>query len=294
MGKREGVMLASKTDNLQRSIDRWKTDRIIVQPKIKGVRCRAVLSPAGEVHLLSSQQNEIVSAPHINLAITNVIKKNLQSLPFISAFDGELYIPGVAEQTIIGYCGREYLNADSDMLEYYVFDLINDYTQSVQSHRLMLLWNIFPHPIEHIELVPSTYLLSKNCEAEVLSKMDEFVTAGFEGIIIRNPNALYQPKRTTDLLKIKPAYTMEVQIIGYEEEVSIEGVYKGSLGSFTVQSNSGAVFSVGTGFTRAQRVGYWLCREKYRGSLATIRYQNISEEGRPKPAVFDSFVEERS
>lgn len=118
---------------------------------------------------------------------------------------------------------------------------------------------------------------------------DRVIELGYEGIIVRHNMAPYQRKRSTLVMKFKPKKSDGYKIIGYEEEISIEGVPKGSLGSLQCKSGDGNVFSVGTGFSRDQRDQLWQVREGLNGKVAKVKYQHITS-GRKVPR-FPVFVE---
>ena len=62
--------------------------------------------------------------------------------------------------------------------------------------------------------------------------MDEFykniISNGGEGIMIKRPDSLYKNGRSSDMLKYKPAFDREAEIIGYKKG---KGKYKGKLGA---------------------------------------------------------------
>ena len=62
--------------------------------------------------------------------------------------------------------------------------------------------------------------------------MDEFykniISNGGEGIMIKRPDSIYKNGRSSDMLKYKPAFDREAEIIGYKKG---NGKYKGKLGA---------------------------------------------------------------
>ena len=65
---------------------------------------------------------------------------------------------------------------------------------------------------------------------------DELVKAGAEGAMIRHPESLYESKRYKKLLKYKPEFDAEAEIIGYKRGT---GKYEGLLGSFEMKTQDG-------------------------------------------------------
>ncbi len=102
---------------------------------------------------------------------------------------------------------------------------------------------------------------------------------GGEGLMLRQPGSRYEVGRSTTLLKVKTFHDAEARVIGHQAGA---GRHKGRLGALLVQLASGVKFSVGTGFSDAQRES-----PPPVGSVITFRYQELSEGGVPR---FPSYV----
>ncbi len=102
---------------------------------------------------------------------------------------------------------------------------------------------------------------------------------GGEGLMLRQPASLYVAGRSSTLLKVKTFHDAEARVIGHQPGA---GRHKGRLGALLVQLPDGTEFSVGTGFSDAQRGA-----PPPVGSSITFRYQELSEGGVPR---FPSFV----
>ena len=129
---------------------------------------------------------------------------------------------------------------------------------------------------QHIQMVP-------NYEASTLAGinyyLEQFMLQGFEGIIVRDKDAHYVRRRSTQMMKFKPRKGDVYQIVGLQEEVSIHGEKKGTLGAFFLRGNDDTVFKVGTGFTAEQRKEYY--HPGLVGKWAKILYQTKSKDGVP-------------
>ena len=95
------------------------------------------------------------------------------------------------------------------------------------------------------------------------------------------------------MMKFKPRKQDIYQIVGFDEEVSIDGIPKDALGSLTCVSQVGEnLFHVGTGFNADQRHEMWLDREILIGKMVMVKYQHItSGRGVPRFPVFSHIVE---
>lgn len=102
---------------------------------------------------------------------------------------------------------------------------------------------------------------------------------GGEGLMMRRAGSRYESGRSATLLKVKNFHDAEARVLKHLEGA---GRHKGRLGALFVEMADGTTFSVGTGFSDAERaepppVGSWI----------TFRYQELSEGGVPR---FPSYV----
>jgi DNA ligase-1 len=102
---------------------------------------------------------------------------------------------------------------------------------------------------------------------------------GGEGLMLRQPESRYEVGRSLTLLKIKSFRDAEARVV---EHLKGAGRHKGRLGALLVELADGTRFSVGTGFSDAERGS-----PPPVGSVITFRYQELSDGGVPR---FPSYV----
>jgi DNA ligase-1 len=102
---------------------------------------------------------------------------------------------------------------------------------------------------------------------------------GGEGLMLRQAQSRYEGGRSSTLLKVKSFHDAEARVLKHQEGA---GRHKGRLGALLVEMPNGITFSVGTGFSDAERE-----QPPDVGSIITFRYQELSEAGVPR---FPSFV----
>ena len=73
---------------------------------------------------------------------------------------------------------------------------------------------------------------------------------GGEGLMLRQPGSQYEAGRSTTLLKVKTFHDAEGRVV---EHLAGKGRHAGRLGAVVVELPDGQTFSVGTGFSDAQR-----------------------------------------
>ena len=105
---------------------------------------------------------------------------------------------------------------------------------------------------------------------------------GGEGLMLRKPGSTYEAGRSCTLLKVKTFHDGEGRVV---EHLPGRGRHAGRLGALVVELPGGLTFSVGTGFTDAQRRS-----PPPVGSLITFRYQGLTDRGVPR---FPSLVRVR-
>lgn len=269
MSKRKGIMLAYPFE--KKRLLTWSSP-IICQPKYDGERCHITWVNNKSV-LVSSEENAINSVPHIN--------EHLDRLPkeFHLEFDGELYHHGMPFEEISSIVSRTVnLHPDYHRMDYYIFDHISPKRQCER------LFDLIKAPLRP-PLVYSPWDFARSFEA-VYTQFELYCSRGFEGIIVREFNMPYVTKRSTGMMKFKPKKKDCYKIVGYNEEVSIKGVPKGTLGSFICEKD-GQRFSVGSGLTQEQRREYWQIREGLVGMYCVVAYQHITtKEKVPRFPVF--------
>jgi DNA ligase-1 len=102
---------------------------------------------------------------------------------------------------------------------------------------------------------------------------------GGEGLMLRQPGSKYAVGRSATLLKVKSFRDAEARVVGHQAGA---GRHKGRLGALLVEAADGTRFSIGTGFSDAERED-----PPPVGSVVTFRYQELSEGGVPR---FPSYV----
>ena len=114
---------------------------------------------------------------------------------------------------------------------------------------------------------------------EVIKHNDYFVSKGYEGVILRVPNSVYENKRSKNLLKYKTFIDDEFKIIDIVEGT---GNRTGMAGNLTLQMNNGKIFNAGIRGGEDYYKQLLIDKNKYIGKLATVRYQNLSVDGIPR------------
>lgn len=242
---------------------RWGKDRVVIQPKLDGMRCLAFVSADGTVKLMSRQGKIIENMFHI--------EKELSTLGVDIILDGELYVHGEGFQTNMSYV-KKYYPGLSEKIVFNVYDVVD-----------------FTHPyLERILLYPDilfksiTFLgfIEINSEDDIKNHFANFIESGYEGAMIKLSKSGYKSNgRSSELLKYKHFIDIQLPIKDiiassqrpdwgqpiYEWEGATDGILKS-----------------GTKMTHEQRKDLLINKDQYIGKIAEIRFFEYSDEGVPR------------
>ena len=135
--------------------------------------------------------------------------------------------------------------------------------------------------IEERKLEYTKFLEHQRCTGldHLRAELKRVEELGGEGLMMRKPGSRYEVGRSSSLLKVKSFFDAEARVV---EHLAGEGRHKGRLGALLVELADGTRFSVGTGFSDAERRS-----PPAPGAIITFRYQELSEAGVPR---FPSYV----
>lgn len=145
--------------------------------------------------------------------------------------------------------------------------------------------------------------------AELLTVEDIALNDGYEGLILRDPEAPYKMGRSTMkegyLLKLKRFVDAEAEVIGFEERMANNNAAtiselgrtkrsshqagksgRGDLGALVCRTDEGVEFNVGTGFNDSERAAIWADRDQFLGRLAKYKFFPVGVKEAPRHPVF--------
>lgn len=125
--------------------------------------------------------------------------------------------------------------------------------------------------LRNVEVVTMVY--DGTDQSQIMKWLDYAVEQGWEGLML-NKDAVYKCKRTTDLIKIKRFYTMDLPIV---EVLEGDGRLKGTLGALVVQYKKNTV-NIGSGFDDKTRKEFWDKKESLIGQVVEVKYKEISKD----------------
>jgi len=256
-----------------------------VSPKLDGIRMIAQLYSKLDndlqVHLSSRLGGQFKFINKIREHIKKLLIRH-DNLSLI--LDGELYSHTLPFNVISGATRKtkEPSKCD-DLLEYWIFDVADEslsyeYRCNILYDLEKLYKDMYKKTDRRLNFVG--YQLAY-CESHVEDFHNEYVSDGFEGVILRNLDGFYRFKyRVNDLQKYKHFLDDEFEIVGAEVG---KGTEKDAIIFVCLDPKSGNTFTVRPRGEITERRKQWKEKEKYIGKKLTVRYQKTDDKEETLP-----------
>ena len=201
--------------------------------------------------------------------------------------DGEIYKFGWTLNRISGICRSQKTAYDGEPLELYVYDIVD--VNKTFEQRLTILdkiekdlnlgfdpersWN--DNDLK-IQIVPQELIAGWDC---IKKLHDEWVSEGWEGLVIRDPDVVYKPgARGNQMVKVKEYKDSEYEIVGLSEGLREEDM------CFVMTTLDGQQFNCKPIGDREQKQWYREHIDELIGKMATVKYFEMSgKEGSQIP-----------
>jgi DNA ligase-1 len=189
--------------------------------------------------------------------------------------DGELWMGRRQFQRTVSIVRRQDPGEGWKDVHFLVFDapgVPGEFEQRLAHVQRLLARHSQPiiRPHSHVRCTGREHLL--DCLGRIAS-------LGGEGVMLRRPGSLYEPSRSSTLLKVKRFQDAEAVVVGHEPG---RGRHRGRLGALLVEMANGVRFAVGTGLSDAERT-----QPPAIGSTIAFRYQELTDAGVPR---FPSYI----
>ena len=267
-----------------------------LEPKLDGVRALFMVIPSdSEVTVICFSRNGKVfeNFGHIEEQIHANYTKMVRACNGVD--QGRSLIDGfVLDGEVIGNTFQELMRqarrksdaqADDSVLN--IFDIIplQDFRaghwNAQLRKRIALLDAIRPvvDTLPNVELLPHIMVdLDTAAGKDQLERYaKDNVNAGFEGIMIKELEAPYQCKRSTDWMKWKPTITVDLEVVGVEEGTGRNLGRVGALVCAGVDDGKEIHVNVGSGFSDGDRDDYWTNRNLVIGRTCEILCDVITQ-----------------
>lgn len=188
--------------------------------------------------------------------------------------DGELWIGrGMFGDVVSAVRKKVPIEKEWRNVKYYVFDIPNMKEEAFEKRVAILEENA--KQSDYVVYVK--HYRCKNLE-HLFEQLKDIEGKKGEGLMLREPESLYDFKRSKTLLKVKSFFDKEGRVIGYNDG---KGKYVGMVGSLVVLADNGIEFNCGTGLNDEQRQN-----PPKIGDMITYRYFELTKTGVPRFPVF--------
>jgi DNA ligase 1 len=264
-------MLAQDSANHEAKL----TGAKILQPKLDGVRAITVIDYESKSVTMYTRNGKVLE----NFGhITEYIEGFMEEFGRSYILDGE-----VVSQSFNSLMTQVHRKSDVNATDarLCLFDILplvefkagkSVMAQKRRSAFLKNFENIF-NDSGFIEIIPQIEVNLDEFMGEIEYKdyNKKMVEEGFEGIMIKDPNAPYECKRTASWMKSKPFIEVSLTVTAVEEGT---GRNQDRLGALVVEGTDDGkyiVVNVGSGFSDEQRSEFWAAKDTLIGQVVEVR-----------------------
>jgi len=264
-----------------------------LEPKLDGVRMLLMVIPmdSGELTTICFSRNGKIfeNFTHIEDQVRDnwlklVRKAATSNLSMGFVLDGEVI--GNSFQELMRQARRK-TGVQAEDSVYNVFDILpleafrDGHWNKQLEKRIRILDDMRPiiDTMPNVELLPHIMVdLDTAAGKDQLERYaKDNVNAGFEGIMIKEMEAPYICKRSTDWMKWKPTITVDLEVVGMEEGTGRNVGRLGALICSGIDDGKEITVNVGSGFSDKDRDDYYLNRNIILGRTAEVMCDIITQ-----------------
>jgi DNA ligase 1 len=256
------------------------TGKKLVEPKLDGVRVLTVVDYESRIVTMYTRNGkELVNFPHI----VKAFEDNMDNWGRSYVFDGE--VVSTSFQALMKEVHRKE-NAQAQDARLMLFDIVPlaEFKAGAsvmgQKRRSAFLRENFSKLFADSGCID--IIAQQEFDLDVFTDEIEFkdynkaaVAAGYEGIMIKDPNGKWEGKRSVAWLKQKPFIEVSLAVIETEEGT---GRNVGKMGALVCEGTEDGKLirvNVGSGFTDKDRDEFWSC--KVDGQVIEVRADAITQ-----------------
>ena len=254
-----------------------------IEVKLDGVRVITVVRTDGRVDMFSRNGKELVNFPHIQEQISSVVKQDPP--PYDLILDGE--IMSSSFQDLMTQVHRKSdVKANDAILN--LFDVVSlaefeagksDKRQEDRS-AMVYYWHK-----KHKDVLPNVTVVGHELvdldTPEGQTRYKEInakaIAGGYEGIMLKDPEAGYECKRSVAWLKLKPFIEVSLAVVDVEEGTGRNVGRLGALVCTGQDDGKDITVNCGSGFSDNNRIEFWNSRSKLLGQIVEVRADAITQ-----------------
>ena len=251
------------------------TGERLIEVKLDGVRVITIVYPSGHVDQYSRNGKDLVNFPHIK----NQISKCADAFAEPVVLDGE--VMSASFQDLMKMVHRKSdVGANDAVLNLFDIITLREFQEGIGKNRqadrsitLAAWYGQFADAMPNVTIVGQELvnLSTPGGQARFRQINQDAVEGGYEGIMIKDPHAVYECKRSVAWLKLKPYIEVSLTVVAVEEGT---GRNVGKLGALICEGEDDGKrikVNVGSGFTDIHRDTYWTSRSELLGQIVEVR-----------------------
>jgi DNA ligase-1 len=272
-----GCQLAHDSANHESKVSGKK----LIEVKLDGVRVITIVRSDGRVDMFSRNGKELVNFPHVVEQISAVVKKAPPKYDLV--LDGE--IMSSSFQDLMTQVHRKSdVKANDAILNLFDMCPLSNFEQGSWDKSQTLRSQMVQAWVEknHVDLPNITCLANELVDLDTDEGQLRYkeinaqaVAGGYEGIMIKDPEAGYECKRSVAWLKLKPFIEVSLTVVATEEGTGKNVGKMGALVCEGVDDGKDIRVNVGSGFTDDQRDDFWNCRVD--GQIVEVRADAVTQ-----------------
>jgi DNA ligase-1 len=235
--------------------------------------------------MFSRNGKELANFPHIAQQISNVIQLKGASKSMDVVLDGE--IMSSSFQDLMKQVHRKD-NVEAGDAVLNLFDVLplEDFEKGIYNKDQTTRSSMVKFWVETNQaLLPNvTYVANELVDLDTPEGQARYkeinakaVAGGYEGIMIKDPTAPYECKRSTAWLKLKPFIEVSLEVKDVEEGTGKNIGRLGALVCEGIDDGKSIRVNVGSGFSDDNRIDYWSARDRLAGNIVEVRADAITQ-----------------
>lgn len=255
--------------------------RKLIEVKLDGVRVITIVYPNGRVDQFSRNGKELVNFEHIKQQLQ--IPAKSMSEPWV--LDGE--VMSSSFQDLMKQVHRKSDVSAGDAV-LHLFDWMPlsafeqggwDKTQKERSKALKMWYGYYSDKLPNIAVLDHEEVdLDTDKGKQRYKEINaQAIAGGYEGIMVKNPDAPYECKRTVNWLKLKPFIEVTLTVVDVEEGTGRNVGKLGALVCEGVDDGKKIRVNVGSGFSDANRDDFWAERTLLKDQMVEVRADAITQ-----------------
>jgi DNA ligase-1 len=253
----------------------------LIEVKLDGVRVITIVYPSGQVDQYSRNGKELVNFEHVKKQIA----KHAIFFKVPMVLDGEIMSANF--QDLMRQVHRKSdVKANDAVLNLFDILPLSEFQEGIgtvsQQNRSAQLRAWYTPLADHM---PNVSILGQELvDLNTNQGRDRFkeinataIAGGYEGIMIKDLDAVYECKRNVAWLKQKPFIEVSLTVVGTEEGT---GKNVGKLGALVcegVDDGKDIRVNVGSGLTDEQRDDFWKSKDDCVGMVAEVRADAVTQ-----------------